>query len=95
MIETFKRVLGEEHPDTLTSMNNFAFMFGAQGCKDEAILLMEKYFQLRKKVLGAHHSYTTSSPATLNGWQVREHLKRFYFVYCTLVIVLGVAWKII
>ena len=95
VMEIKKRVLGEEHPDTLTSINNLALMFWAQGRNDEAILLIEKCFQLRKKVLGAHHPYATSSPATLNGWQVREHLKRFYFVYCTFVIVLGVAWKII
>ena len=29
VVKTFKRVLGEEHPDTLTSMNNLAFMFRA------------------------------------------------------------------
>ena len=91
------RVLGEEHPDTLTSINNLAFTFKAQGRNDKAILLMEKCFQLRKKVLSAHHPYTASSLATLNGWQAGEYrdwsLKRLYFVCCTLIIVLGVAWK--
>jgi hypothetical protein len=30
-MEMRKRVLGEKHPDTLTSMNNLAFTFKAQG----------------------------------------------------------------
>jgi hypothetical protein len=29
--ETFKRVLGEEHPDTLTSMANLALTYRDQG----------------------------------------------------------------
>ena len=61
VMETRKRVLGEEHPDTLTSMNNLAFTFKAQGHNDEAVSLMENCFQLRKQVLGPQHPYTTSS----------------------------------
>jgi len=33
VMETRKRVLGEEHPDTLTSMNNLAFTIQKQGRK--------------------------------------------------------------
>ena len=72
MIETFKRVLGEEHLDTLTNMNNLAFTFKAQGRNDEAILLMEKCFQLREQVLGPQHPYTTSSLKALNEWQLEN-----------------------
>ena len=96
VMETRKRVLGEEHPDTLTSINSLALRSRPKAA-NEAILLIEKCFQLLKKVLGAHHPYTISSLATLNRWQAREHgywsLKRLYFVCCTLVIVLGIAWK--
>ena len=31
VMETFKRVLGAEHPDTLTSMANLAWTYGNQG----------------------------------------------------------------
>jgi len=72
VMETIKRVLGEEHLDTLTSIKNLAFTFKVQGRNDEAILLLEKCTQLRKKVLGARHPYTTSLLATLNGWQLES-----------------------
>ena len=42
VIETSKRVLGEEHPDTLTSMNNLAFIWKKQRRDTEAIELMKK-----------------------------------------------------
>ena len=42
VMETFKRVLGAEHPDTLTSMNNLAFTWKGQGQDKEALKLMEQ-----------------------------------------------------
>ena len=65
-METRKRVLGEEHPSTLTSMNSLAFTFKHQGRNKEVISLMEKCFNLRKQVLGPQHPYTTSSLKALN-----------------------------
>ncbi|OCK81910.1 hypothetical protein K432DRAFT_403356 [Lepidopterella palustris CBS 459.81] len=73
-METRKRMLGSEHPDTLISMNNLAFTFQAQGCKDEAILLIEQCVQMQKKVLGPQHPYTKLSLTTLNTWQL-ENIK--------------------
>ena len=43
-MEIRKRVLGKEHPDTLTSMNNLAFTWKGKVYNDKAILLMEKCF---------------------------------------------------
>jgi hypothetical protein len=37
VMEMFKRVFGEEHPSTLTSMNNLAFTLKGQGRNDDAI----------------------------------------------------------
>jgi hypothetical protein len=37
-METSKRVLGEEHPDTLTSMSNLAFTLKSQN-RDEGHLI--------------------------------------------------------
>jgi hypothetical protein len=65
-------VLGEEHPDTLTSMNNLAFALKAQGCDEEALSLIKACFQLRKQILGELHPYTKSSLDTLNQWQVEN-----------------------
>ena len=69
-METRKRVLGEEHPDTLTSMDNLALTWKEQGRGAEAIKLMEKCVQLRTLVIGADHPYTLSSSAALIGWKI-------------------------
>ncbi|KAF2476195.1 uncharacterized protein BDR25DRAFT_158960, partial [Lindgomyces ingoldianus] len=65
------RVLGEEHPDTLTSMHeyldalasmaNLECMFKCQSYNSEAIALIEECLQLRKQVLGCQHPYTAFS----------------------------------
>jgi len=55
VMETRKRVLGEEHPDTLTSINNLAYTWKGQGRDEEAIRLMTECAQLRTQILGAGH----------------------------------------
>ena len=69
VMETRKRVLGEEHPDTLTSMNNLAFTWKAQGRGAGAFKLMEECVQLQTRILGVDHPYTLSSSAIWNRWQ--------------------------
>jgi len=51
VMETRKKVLGEEHPDTLTSMKNLASILKGRGQNAEAIKLMEKCVQLLTLVL--------------------------------------------
>ena len=51
-METYKRVLGKEHLDTLVSMNNLAFIWKGQGRDKEAIVLIKQCVQLRECVLG-------------------------------------------
>jgi hypothetical protein len=72
VMETRKRVLGEENPDTLTSMNNLAFTWKGQGRGAEALKLMEECVQLWTRILGVDHPYTLSSSATWNGWQTER-----------------------
>ncbi|OCK91734.1 uncharacterized protein K441DRAFT_468809, partial [Cenococcum geophilum 1.58] len=52
VMETRKRVLRAEYPDTLTSINNLAFTLKSQSCIKEAVSLLEKCFHLWKHVLG-------------------------------------------
>ena len=68
VMETTKRVLGEAHPDTLTSMNNLAHTYYLQDHRDTAIELMEEIFELRKKNLGPDHPYTIDSINALKDW---------------------------
>ncbi|OCK73732.1 hypothetical protein K432DRAFT_224868 [Lepidopterella palustris CBS 459.81] len=67
-METRKRVLGEEHPSTLTSMNNLAFTWKGQGRDADALRLMNQCLELLMKVLGMSHPNTVSALTTLLQW---------------------------
>ena len=71
-METRKRVLGEEHPDTLTSVNNLAFTWKRQGQNAKAVDLMGECVYLRTRILGANHPNTLSSSAAFTEWQIQE-----------------------
>src|SRR5436190_12243460 len=60
-METSLRVLGKEHPDTLTSMNNLASTFWNQGQWKEAEELEVQVMETRKRVLGKEHPDTLTS----------------------------------
>ena len=72
-METRKKILGEEHPDTLISMSGLAKTWEGQGRAIEAISLMERCFQLRKHVLGLEHPHTKASIETLHKWEDKGH----------------------
>ncbi|MCK4873785.1 MAG: serine/threonine protein kinase, partial [Phycisphaerales bacterium] len=59
------RELAEEHPSTLTSMNNLAILYDDQGRYDEAEPLNVKTLEIRKRVLGEEHPDTLNSMANL------------------------------
>jgi hypothetical protein len=44
VMQTIKRVLADEHPDTLLSMHNLAFTLQSQARHEEALALMERCF---------------------------------------------------
>jgi hypothetical protein len=68
-------VLGEEHPDTLMSMNNLAGTLGAEGDLARAGRLQEQVLAIRRRVLGEEHPDTLMSMNNLAGalWQLGEH----------------------
>jgi IS1 family transposase len=69
VIETTKRVLGDEHPSTLASIVNLAYTLWLWSCYKEAVALIELCFQSREQVLGRQHPDTQSSLKTLDGWR--------------------------
>ena len=69
VMETRKRVLGEEHPDTLTSMYNLASTYRSQGRWKEAEMLEVLVMETRKRVLGEEHPDTLTSIAKLESLQ--------------------------
>ena len=56
-----RRVFGEEHPDTLTSMSNLAGTLRAQGDHAGARALQEQVLTVQRRVLGAEHPDTLTS----------------------------------
>jgi hypothetical protein len=60
-----KRVLGPEHPETLTSMGNLAMAYWNQGRWREAEELQAKEFEICQKVLGEEHPDTLTSMTNL------------------------------
>jgi hypothetical protein len=64
-VETRKRVLGTEHPDTLTSIGNLASTYKNQGRWKEAEDLQVQVMETRKRVLGVGHPGTLTSIGNL------------------------------
>ena len=60
-LEMRQRLLGPEHPDTLTSEADLAALRQAEGHFDEAIRIGREVLSLRRKVLGPDHADTTTT----------------------------------
>jgi len=60
-LEVTKQAFGDGHPDTLTIMNNLAFLYTCQGKYAEAETLQQQTLELRKQVLGDGHPNTLDS----------------------------------
>jgi tetratricopeptide (TPR) repeat protein len=61
-LEIREKVLGPEHPETATSLNNLAALLHAQGDLAGARPLYERALAIREKVLGPEHPETATSP---------------------------------
>ena len=57
----YQKLLGKEHPDTLTSMNNLASVLDNQGKYEEAEEIDRRVLKLYEKVLGKEHPDTLTS----------------------------------
>ncbi len=61
VMEFRKKVLGDEHPETLASMNNLAVLYDNQGKYEAAEPLYVETLRLSKQVLGDEHPETLTS----------------------------------
>ena len=61
VLQIRQRIQGEEHRDTLTSMNNLANTLWSQGDLTGARNLEERVLEIRKRVLGEEHPDTLAS----------------------------------
>src|SRR5450755_2576671 len=60
-----EKVLGPEHPDTATSLNNLAWLYREQGQHEQAEPLYQRALAIREKVLGPEHPDTAISLGNL------------------------------
>lgn len=60
-LASYRRLLGEEHPDTARSLNNLGFLREAVGDSAGAQRCHEQALALRRKVLGEEHPDTATS----------------------------------
>jgi tetratricopeptide (TPR) repeat protein len=51
----YKKLLGTEHPDVATSLNNLAVLYSSQGRYEEAEPLYLQALSMRQKLLGTEH----------------------------------------
>ena len=65
VLDMRKKLLGAEHPDTLTSMAGLAGIYSSQGKWNEAEQLGVQVLEMRKKLLGAEHPDTLISMGNL------------------------------
>jgi tetratricopeptide (TPR) repeat protein len=54
-------VLGPDHPDVATSLNNLAALYRAQGHYEEAAPLYQRALAIRERVLGPDHPDVATS----------------------------------
>ena len=61
-LEIRQKVLGPEHPDTATSLNNLAALYQAMGDYAKAEPLFKEALEIRQKVLGPRASRYGNKP---------------------------------
>ena len=64
-LEVQKRLLGEEHPDTLRSMHNLAYTNTYLGEHVQAKSLQKRVLEIQKRVLGEGHPDVLASMVNL------------------------------
>ncbi|MFH8939528.1 tetratricopeptide repeat protein, partial [Streptomyces griseosporeus] len=65
MAESAKRLLGNDHPETLTARVNLAFSYWLAGRTNEAIAIEEQVVASRERVVGGDHPSTLIARANL------------------------------
>ncbi len=82
LLPDMERVLGRDHPDTLTTRNNIASWTGRVGDAREALRLFTELLPDRERVLGRDHPNTLRTRNNIAHWtgrvgDAREALRLF------------------
>jgi serine/threonine protein kinase/tetratricopeptide (TPR) repeat protein len=73
VLQARTRLLGDEHPDTLTSMNNLASVYKSLGMPERAEPLQRKDLEISLRTLGEEHPDTIVSLGNLGNTLRGEH----------------------
>lgn len=65
-------MLGEQHPETLTSMRDLANLYQVQGKYAEAERLLTRALEIRRRIQGEQHPDTTNTLASLGEVRLRQ-----------------------
>jgi hypothetical protein len=65
VLEKRRRILGEEHLDTVTAMSNLANTLGDQGKLEEAAAMLQEVLEKIRRILGEEHPHTISAMSNL------------------------------
>jgi Tfp pilus assembly protein PilF len=71
-LEAREKVLGREHPSTLSSVNNLGNVLDSQGKYEEAEAMHRRALEAREKVLGREHPSTLTSVSNLGNVLFRQ-----------------------
>ncbi|PWU05236.1 MAG: hypothetical protein C5B51_15105 [Terriglobia bacterium] len=80
IVPELRRVLGEEHPDTLVATADLSFVYTNQGKYPQAEPLATQLIEVRRRILGQEH------PDTLTSMQMLARLA------CSGLPLRGIAW---
>jgi tetratricopeptide (TPR) repeat protein len=61
VLEARRRVLGADHPDTLTSLNNLAGVYTRQGKQEECLAILVEVLGVQQRKLGELHPHTLTT----------------------------------
>ena len=60
-LEISEKVLGPQHPDVATTLNNLAGLYESMGDYEKALPLYQRALEIREKVLGPQHPYVATT----------------------------------
>jgi len=69
----YKRLLGENHPDVATSLNNLAYLYKSQGRYEEAEPLFLQALAIAEQALGENHPNTVTIRENLQMMRQQQH----------------------
>jgi hypothetical protein len=70
--EISKTKLGDDHPNTLSSLANLAFAWKSSGRDEDALNLLRDFLAKQKRIQGTNHPETLANSETLLEWATKR-----------------------